>query len=215
MAARAADAKLGRDTVVLAMGDFLGVTDAFVITSGANGRQVRTIVDEVERQVKESRGPVAACHRGPARPDLGAHGLRRLPRPRLPGRGARLLRPRTVVGQRASSLVPTGPSTPPRTERRRRTDRARRRRRFTGPTAANCAVVATGTCAPLATGTSTGWPVELEGDPGHPGQGRRREHDLRHRLDLGGSHESGRRCRPGSPWPCRRRCWRRGRWSGS
>ena len=56
MAARAADAKLGQGTVVLAMGDLLGVTDAFVITSGANGRQVRTIVEEVEHQVKESEG---------------------------------------------------------------------------------------------------------------------------------------------------------------
>jgi ribosome-associated protein len=56
VAARAADAKLGENTVVLAMGEFLGVTDAFVITSGANSRQVRTIVDEVERQVKSSTG---------------------------------------------------------------------------------------------------------------------------------------------------------------
>ncbi|HUI02936.1 MAG TPA: ribosome silencing factor [Acidimicrobiales bacterium] len=56
VAARAADAKLGQDTVVLAMGDLLGVTDAFVITSGANRRQLRTIVEEVERQVKLSAG---------------------------------------------------------------------------------------------------------------------------------------------------------------
>jgi ribosome-associated protein len=56
VAARAADSKLGQDTVVLSMGDLLGVTDAFVITSGSNGRQVRTIVEEVERQVKQSEG---------------------------------------------------------------------------------------------------------------------------------------------------------------
>jgi ribosome-associated protein len=56
VAARAADAKLGRNTVVLAMGDLLGVTDAFVITTGANSRQVRTIVDEVEKQVKDALG---------------------------------------------------------------------------------------------------------------------------------------------------------------
>jgi ribosome-associated protein len=30
----------------------LGLTDAFVITSGSNPRQVRTISDEVERQLK-------------------------------------------------------------------------------------------------------------------------------------------------------------------
>lgn len=55
-AARAADAKSGEGTVVLAMGDLLGVTDAFVITTGRNTRQVRTLVDEVERRVKERTG---------------------------------------------------------------------------------------------------------------------------------------------------------------
>ena len=57
IAARAADAKQGEDTVVLAMSDTLGVTDAFVITSGRNTRQVRTIVDEVELAVKAEGGP--------------------------------------------------------------------------------------------------------------------------------------------------------------
>jgi ribosome-associated protein len=55
-AARAADAKSGEDTVILAMGALITVTDAFVITSGRNSRQVRTIVDEVERQLKENHG---------------------------------------------------------------------------------------------------------------------------------------------------------------
>ena len=56
VAARAADAKLGEDTTVLAMGELLGVTDAFVITSGRNPRHVRTIVEEVERRVKAETG---------------------------------------------------------------------------------------------------------------------------------------------------------------
>jgi ribosome-associated protein len=56
-AARGASAKQGRDTVVLAVGDMLAITDAFVITSGANPRQVRAIVDEVELQVKQAGGP--------------------------------------------------------------------------------------------------------------------------------------------------------------
>ncbi|HVC68112.1 MAG TPA: ribosome silencing factor [Acidimicrobiales bacterium] len=56
VAARAADAKSGEETVILAMGDLLGVTDAFVVTNGRNSRQVRTIVDEVERQVKLASG---------------------------------------------------------------------------------------------------------------------------------------------------------------
>ncbi len=57
VAARAADEKNGEDTVVLAVGPILAITDAFVITSGANVRQVRTIVDEVELRVKEAGGP--------------------------------------------------------------------------------------------------------------------------------------------------------------
>ncbi len=52
-AAAAADAKLGRDTVVLGMADLLGVVDAFVITSAQNTRHVRTLVEEIERLVKE------------------------------------------------------------------------------------------------------------------------------------------------------------------
>jgi ribosome-associated protein len=55
-AARAAADKLGSHTVILAMGDLLAVTDAFVVTSGRNPRQVRTLVDEVEWQVKDSTG---------------------------------------------------------------------------------------------------------------------------------------------------------------
>jgi ribosome-associated protein len=57
IAARAADAKQGSETVILAMSDILAVTDAFVITSGRNTRQVRTIVDEVELEVKANGGP--------------------------------------------------------------------------------------------------------------------------------------------------------------
>jgi ribosome-associated protein len=65
VAARAADAKSGQDTTILAMGELLVVTDAFVITGGRNRRQVRTIVDEVERKVKETSG----------RPPLRVEGL--------------------------------------------------------------------------------------------------------------------------------------------
>jgi ribosome-associated protein len=56
VAARAADDKLGEDTVVLAMGELLGVVDAFVVTSGRNDRQVRALVEEVERRVKDHDG---------------------------------------------------------------------------------------------------------------------------------------------------------------
>jgi ribosome-associated protein len=56
-AAAGADTKSGRDTVVLDVGDVLAITDFFVITSGANDRQVRAIVEEVERRVVEDFGP--------------------------------------------------------------------------------------------------------------------------------------------------------------
>jgi ribosome-associated protein len=52
VAAKAASSKLGRDIVVLGVDGLLGLTDAFLITSGANPRQVRTITDEIERQLK-------------------------------------------------------------------------------------------------------------------------------------------------------------------
>ena len=55
-AAAAAEDKLGQDTVVLAMGELFGVVDAFVVTSGRNVRQVRTLVDEVERRIKSVAG---------------------------------------------------------------------------------------------------------------------------------------------------------------
>jgi ribosome-associated protein len=53
-AAELADAKLGLQTVVLAMTELFGVVDAFVITSATNNRHVRTLVEEIERGVKEA-----------------------------------------------------------------------------------------------------------------------------------------------------------------
>jgi ribosome-associated protein len=57
VAALAADEKLGEHTVILDMEELFGVVDAFVITSGRNQRQVRTLVEEIEEQVKADGGP--------------------------------------------------------------------------------------------------------------------------------------------------------------
>lgn len=57
MAARAASSKGGEDTVVLEVGAVLAICDAFVLTSGRNHRQVATIAEEVEDQVKAAGGP--------------------------------------------------------------------------------------------------------------------------------------------------------------
>jgi ribosome-associated protein len=56
IAARAADAKKGEDIVVLDVGDIIGIVDTFVITSASNARLVRTIVEEVERHLREQAG---------------------------------------------------------------------------------------------------------------------------------------------------------------
>ncbi len=47
----------GKDTVALAVGDVLGITDWFVITSASNVRQVRRIAEEVEKAVAAAGGP--------------------------------------------------------------------------------------------------------------------------------------------------------------
>jgi ribosome-associated protein len=55
-AAQAAADKKGEDTIILEVGEILAITDAFVITSGANSRQVKTIADEIEKKVDEAGG---------------------------------------------------------------------------------------------------------------------------------------------------------------
>jgi len=51
-AAAVADDKQGFDTTVLEVGAVMGITDFFVITSGSNTRQVRTIAEEIEKRLK-------------------------------------------------------------------------------------------------------------------------------------------------------------------
>lgn len=57
MAARAADDKIGTDTIVIDVGDVIAITDYFVVTSGSNKRQVRAIVDFVEEEITMQGGP--------------------------------------------------------------------------------------------------------------------------------------------------------------
>lgn len=56
-AARAADDRLGRDTVIIEVGDVISVTDFFVISSAVTSRQVRAIAEEVEDQLTILDGP--------------------------------------------------------------------------------------------------------------------------------------------------------------
>lgn len=57
IAARAADDKLAGSTLVVDVAEVLGITDYFVITAGANPRQVRAIARSIEEQVMRAGGP--------------------------------------------------------------------------------------------------------------------------------------------------------------
>jgi ribosome-associated protein len=52
-AAQAAAAKQGNEIVILDVRELIVITDYFVIASGSSERQVRTIVEEVERDIRE------------------------------------------------------------------------------------------------------------------------------------------------------------------
>jgi ribosome-associated protein len=56
IAAAAAAEKNGDDVVVIRVGDVISIIDDFVLVSASNPRLVRTIVDEVERAVREYDG---------------------------------------------------------------------------------------------------------------------------------------------------------------
>ena len=56
-AARGAAAKTDAETVVLDVGAVLSIVNWFVITSGRNSRQVKSLADEVKEKVSEIGGP--------------------------------------------------------------------------------------------------------------------------------------------------------------
>jgi ribosome-associated protein len=54
IAALAAAEKLAQDIVAYDVSDQLAITDAFLLCSGANDRQVRAILDEVELRLRQA-----------------------------------------------------------------------------------------------------------------------------------------------------------------
>lgn len=52
-----ADDKLAQRTEAFFVGDVMGITDWFVVTSGGNPRQVRAIVENIEEAVFLAEGP--------------------------------------------------------------------------------------------------------------------------------------------------------------
>lgn len=57
IAAITADDKKAIDPVILSVADLLTITDAFVIASATNDRQVKAIAEAVEERIKEAGGP--------------------------------------------------------------------------------------------------------------------------------------------------------------
>lgn len=57
LAARAAASKQAHDVVVLRVGEILGITEWFVICDASNPRQVKTVTEEVEKQLVDAGGP--------------------------------------------------------------------------------------------------------------------------------------------------------------
>jgi ribosome-associated protein len=56
LAAQAASSKQGQDIVILDVSELIAITDFFVIASGTSERQIATIAEEIERQLKPEAG---------------------------------------------------------------------------------------------------------------------------------------------------------------
>ncbi|MGH3247441.1 MAG: ribosome silencing factor [Trebonia sp.] len=59
IAALAAAEKLASDVVAYDVSDQLAITDVFLLCSGSNDRQVRSIIDEVELKLKQAGATLA------------------------------------------------------------------------------------------------------------------------------------------------------------
>ena len=57
IAVKAISDKKGQETLIIDVGDVLGISDNFVITSGMNSRQVRALAEEIEDQITNKSGP--------------------------------------------------------------------------------------------------------------------------------------------------------------
>ena len=95
-AAEAAADKLAEDIVAFDVSEQLVITDAFLLCSAPNDRQVKSIVD-ARRGAAARAGRQAGAPRGRARGPLGAARLRRHHRARAARRGAGLLLPRAAL----------------------------------------------------------------------------------------------------------------------
>jgi ribosome-associated protein len=63
-AARAAASKQAQDIVVLDVSRLIVITDHFVICTATSSRQIRTVIEEIERSLKETLGVRPARREG-------------------------------------------------------------------------------------------------------------------------------------------------------
>jgi ribosome-associated protein len=63
-AARAAASKQAQDIVVLDVSELIVITDHFVICTATSSRQIRTVIEEIERALKEQLGARPARREG-------------------------------------------------------------------------------------------------------------------------------------------------------
>jgi ribosome-associated protein len=63
-AARAASSKQAEDIVVLNVSDLIVITDHFVICTAGSTRQIKSVVEEIERSLKEGLGVRPARREG-------------------------------------------------------------------------------------------------------------------------------------------------------
>jgi len=56
VAAEAAADKMAHDIVVLDVGEIISIIDCFVIASASNARQARTVIDEIQAELREHDG---------------------------------------------------------------------------------------------------------------------------------------------------------------
>ena len=97
-AARAASDKLAQQIIAFDVSEQLAITDAFVLASATNDRQVKSIVDEIEDKLREI-GAKPIRREGERDGRWVLHRLRRRRRARPARGGAHLLRPRAAVAR--------------------------------------------------------------------------------------------------------------------
>ena len=110
-AAHAAADKLATDVVAIDVSEQLVITDAFLVASAPNDRQVGAIVDAVEEALR-AQDAKPLRREGERDGPLGAARLRRHRRARPARRGAHLLRARAAVEGLPADRAPRGGSRP-------------------------------------------------------------------------------------------------------